>query len=165
MSVELLDIFSEKSIYHFVNFVSYEARHRLVFLRTVTEEPEMKTIIHTNGLRSSTEIRAHLARRFTFSLQRFEDRISLVEFHFKGDKYPENLQAEKCILVRVRLRDRPPVVVESVSRDIYTAINVAAKRCKRAVNLALKRPRQDFRFGLRQVAKESARINREVSYS
>ena len=58
---------------------------------------------------------------------------------------------DKSVLVKIRLRGRPTVVIETVSHDVCIAINIAAKRCKRAVRRSLKQSRQISHTGLRNI--------------
>lgn len=111
----------------------------------------MATIIHSKGFPLTSEARAHLMRRFTFALSRFEDKITLTEVFFKDLNGAVKGGEDKSILVKVRLRGRPPVVVETVSHDVHIAISVAAKRCKRAVRRSLRQSRQFRHTGLQQV--------------
>jgi ribosome-associated translation inhibitor RaiA len=111
----------------------------------------MTTIIHSKGFPLTSEARAHLMRRFTFALHRFEDKITMTEVYFKDLNGAGKGGEDKSVLVKIRLRGRPPVVVETVSHDLYIAISVAAKRCKRAVRRNLKFSRRIRHMGLRQV--------------
>jgi ribosome-associated translation inhibitor RaiA len=111
----------------------------------------MNTIIHSKSFPLTAETRAHFTRRFTFALFRFEDQISLTEVYFKDLNGAAKGGEDKCILVKIRLRGRPAVVVETVSHDIHIAINIAAKRCKRAVKRSLKFSRRIRHVALRQL--------------
>ena len=78
----------------------------------------MTTIIHAKGLRLTPEMRAHIARRFTFALGRFEKQITQAEIFFKDLNGPGKGGVDKSVQVVIRLRGRPPVVIETVSHGI-----------------------------------------------
>lgn len=99
----------------------------------------MTTIIHSKGFPLTSEARAHLMRRFTFALHRFEDQITMTEVYFKDLNGAGKGGEDKSVLVK------------TVSHDLYIAISVAAKRCKRAVRRNLKFSRRIRHMGLRQV--------------
>lgn len=111
----------------------------------------MNTIIHSNGLSVTSEMRAHLMRRLTFALYRFEDQITLTEVYFKDLNGAGKGGEDKSVLVKVRLRGRPPVVIETISHDVHIAISNAAKRCKRAVKRSLKLSQRIRHVALRQL--------------
>ena len=111
----------------------------------------MTTIIHSKDFSLTSETRAHLMRRFSFALYRFEDQITLTEFYFKDLNGASKGGEDKSVLVKIRLRGRPPVVIEAVSHNVSIAISIAAKRCKRAVRRNLKFSRRIRHMGLRQL--------------
>jgi hypothetical protein len=96
-------------------------------------------------------MRAHLARRFTSALHRFEKHITQTEIFFKDLNGAGKGGEDKSVLVKIRMRGRPPIVIETVSHHAYIAISIAAKRCKRAVKRSLKQSRQIDRTGLRHL--------------
>jgi ribosome-associated translation inhibitor RaiA len=111
----------------------------------------MATIIHSRQLQLTPESRAQLAQRFEFALRRFENDIERTEVFFKDLNSAAKGGQDQSVLVKVRLRGRPTVVVESVSHDIFIAINLAARRCKRAVRRSLKQARRVNHTRLREV--------------
>ena len=111
----------------------------------------MATIIHSTGLEITSETRTHLARRLAFALRRFENEIERTEVFFKDLNSAAKGGQDQNVLVKVRLRGRPTVVIETISDDIHVAISVAAKRCKRAVRRSLKQARRVDHTRLRQV--------------
>jgi hypothetical protein len=90
-------------------------------------------------------------RRITFALYRFENQVTLTEVFFKDLNGAGKGGEDKSVLIKISLRGRPPVVIESVSHDVLIAISIAAKRCKRAVRRNLKQSRQFRHTGLRQL--------------
>ena len=116
----------------------------------------MTTILHFRGFETDRAFRAHVTRRFTFALYRFEDQITLTEIFFKDLNGATKGGEDQQVLVRIRLRGRPEVVVEATSFDVNIAVSVAAKRSKRAVKRALKRQQGAWRKSLRNLASGGA---------
>ena len=112
----------------------------------------MTTILHFRGLKADQAFRAHVTRRFTFALCRFEDQITLTEIFFKDLNGDTKGGEDQQVLVRIRLRGQPTVVVEATSFDVNIAVSVAAKRAKRAVKRTLKRRQGAWRKSLRNLA-------------
>ena len=82
------------------------------------------------------ELRAHLLRRFTFALYRFENRIQSTELFVRDSDSKGTL--DKRVLAKVSLFGREPVLVEATAHDTLVAVNLAARRAKRAVTRACK---------------------------
>ncbi len=99
----------------------------------------MATIIRTQGLSITPDLRAHLARRLTFALRRFQNRITQTEVFVKGPVDGKH-HLERRVVVKVGLVDREPVVVESSGHNHFIAVSLAARRCKRALKRAFKQP-------------------------
>lgn len=99
----------------------------------------MATIIRTQGLSISPDLRSHLARRLTFALRRFQNRITDTEVMVK-DPVGGKHGMDKRIVVRVGLVDREPVIVESTAHNHFVAVSLAARRCKRALKRSFKQP-------------------------
>ena len=97
----------------------------------------MATIIRTQGLSISPELRGHLLRRFTFALYRFEKRITQVEVFVK-ELNSGRAGLTRNVLVRIGLSGREGVVVQATAHDHFSAVNIAARRCKRAIRRATK---------------------------
>lgn len=119
----------------------------------------MATIIQVQGLSLSSELRAHLVRRFTFALYRFENRIQTTELFVRDGGGKGTL--DKRVLAKVHLPGRGPVVVEATAHDAFVAVSLAARRCKRAVKRALKEQQNHRREPLRALAPPGGRAATE----
>jgi len=111
----------------------------------------MAPIVHSQGISLTDALRAHLLRRLTVALHRFEDCISQVEVFVKDLNGAGKGGEDKNVLIKVRLYGVPPVVIEETSRDLYAAISMAAKRSKRAVSKSLRRHDRIVRTNVRQL--------------
>lgn len=99
----------------------------------------MATIIRTQGLSNSPDLRVHLARRLTAALRRFENRITHTEVFVKEPAGGKR-GLVKRVVIKVGLVGRQAVVVESSATNYFVAISVAARRCKRALKKKFKQP-------------------------
>lgn len=113
----------------------------------------MKTIIHTQGLVMTPKLKAHLTRRFTFALYRFENRIHRTEVYVK-DQNAGKPGVGKSVLAEIQLNGGARVVVEATGHDSRAATTMAAKRAKRAVKRALKGPLARRRVSLGKLSME-----------
>jgi ribosomal subunit interface protein len=99
----------------------------------------MRTIIHSQNISLTDAIRAHLERRLSVALRRFDQRISFVEVYIKDLNGADKGVNDKSVLIKTRVPGLPAVIVENTSDDLYASISVAARRSKRALKRALRR--------------------------
>ena len=111
----------------------------------------MPTIIHAKGVKISSDARAFLERRFAFALRRFENEIERIEVFLKDLNGAAKGGQDQSVLIKVRLRGKRAVVVEAISHDAHAAVNLATKRCKRAVRRSLRQARRVDHTRLQQV--------------
>ena len=112
----------------------------------------MTTIIRSSNYRLTSAIRVHLSRRFISALKRFQDRISLVEVTINevDGVGPKGRGVE--VVVEISLHDMGKEVVTMSSFEPYSAINIAAKRARRAVKRAIRHHDTVDHYGLRALA-------------
>lgn len=115
----------------------------------------METTIHTQGLVMTPKLKAHLTRRLTFALYRFENRINRTDVYVK-DQNGGKAGIGKNVVAQVHLNGGIKVVVEATEHDSRAAISVVAKRAKRAVKRALKEPLARRRVSLGKLSMEGA---------
>lgn len=72
------------------------------------------------------------------ALQRLGENIVAVDIFLKDANGPRG-GVDKHALVRVRLRNRQVIALESVHENLYAAIKIAAKRSARAVRRQLRK--------------------------
>ena len=111
----------------------------------------MAIIIQAQSISMTPDLRTHMMQRFTFALRRFEDRISKIEIFVK-DLSKGKAGLSKCVTVKIVLASYEPVVVEAVGHDLFVAVSLAARRCKRAIKRRLKEPLSGRRNSLSQLA-------------
>ena len=84
------------------------------------------------------------------ALRHFSDSIVSTDVFMKDANGPKG-GIDKEIMIRVRLRNRQQIVLESTHEDLYAAIRNGAKRMKRAVRRNLRRSRRIGRFSLKDI--------------
>jgi ribosomal subunit interface protein len=97
----------------------------------------MTMIVRSQDFPLTEAIHAHLERRFTAALKQFDDRITRITIFLKDLNGAGKGGEDKCVLVNIQLPAQAPVIVETISNDLYSAINIAARRTGRTVKRAL----------------------------
>ncbi len=90
------------------------------------------------GFEMTPAIDSFLRRQLSTSLQRFDEHVVAIDVYLKDTNGPKG-GIDKHVLIRVRLRNRHKVVLETVHDDLYAAITLGARKIKRAVRRRLRR--------------------------
>ena len=85
-------------------------------------------------------------------LQPFSDSIVAIDVFMKDG--PKG-GVDKEVLIRVHLRNRQQIALQSTHENLYAAIKNGVKRIKRAVRRNLRRSRRPGRFSLRDIQNSS----------
>jgi ribosome-associated translation inhibitor RaiA len=96
----------------------------------------MNTNIQAQGFDLLPAIEARVLQQTGRALGHFGNAVVHVDAFLKDVNGPKG-GIDKQALLRVRLRNRPPVVVEAVHHDLYTAIDLSARRLRRVVKREL----------------------------
>lgn len=115
----------------------------------------MNIRIQVQGFSLTPSISARVHLRFNKALERFADELVDVDVFLKDINGPKGGN-DKLALARVRLRFRPPVMVETSRDDLYVAIDQTARRMRRAVKRSLRRNQQLLRNGSRRLRQARA---------
>jgi ribosomal subunit interface protein len=94
--------------------------------------------ISAQGFEISAPLRSHVRARLDAGLGRFDTHIVAVDVFLRDINGPKGGH-DKLTRVRVRLRDRHIVAVDSTRSDMYASAALAVRRAKRAVKRALKK--------------------------
>ena len=78
--------------------------------------------------------------RMRRALSRIDENVIAVDVYLKDTNGPKG-GMDKHVLIRIFLRSRRTITVETRRDDLYAAIEVGAKRTKRAVRRHLRRSR------------------------
>ena len=87
-------------------------------------------------------------------LRPFSDAIISIDVFMKDTNGPKG-GIDKEVLIRVHLRNRQQLALQSTHENLYAAIKNGAKRIKRAVRRNLRRSRRPGRFNLRDIGNSS----------
>ena len=119
----------------------------------------MTLIVRSQDFPLTEAIHAHLERRFTAALKQFDDRITRITIFLKDLNGAGKGGKDKCVLVNIQLPAQAPVIVETVSHDLYSAINIAARRTGRTVKRALRRQQRFEQREVRRLGLGGATVN------
>lgn len=97
------------------------------------------TVINAQGFTVTPAIRAHLTRRFSLALERFNHRIIHLEVFMKDLNGTGKGGEDQSVVVSVSLRGQPNVITETVTHDLYLSISTAARRTRSALARSLNR--------------------------
>ena len=103
------------------------------------------------GFELSTAIDSILRDEIQSSLGRFADDIVSVDVFLKDTNGPRG-GIDKQVLVRVQLRGRQQITLQTTREDLYAAIRVSSKRARRAVRRSLGKARRFDKLSLRRLA-------------
>ena len=88
------------------------------------------------------------------TLQPFSDSIVSIDVFMKDANGPKG-GIDKEVLIRVHLRNRQQIALQSTHENLYASIKSGVKRIKRAVRRNLRRSRRPGRFSLKDIQNSS----------
>lgn len=106
----------------------------------------MKIDVRFRGIAASEALREHTVRRIHFQLSRFNGEVGSVVVSIMDINGPKGGVDKRC-QVTARGRAFPPVTIEELNADPYSAVDVAIGRAARTVMRGLERTRTDRRDG------------------
>lgn len=112
------------------------------------------------GFELSAAIDTFVRDEIRSTLDRFSDEIVSVDVFMKDTNGPKG-GVDKQVLVRIQMRGRQQIALQTTSEDLYAAVRVSSKRAKRAVRRSLRKGRRFERLSLRRLEAETA--SREVT--
>ena len=110
----------------------------------------MNIRIQTQSFTLTPAIAARVHEKLSHAHERFAEDIVAVDVYLKDINGPKGGD-DKQALVRVQLRGAATVLSETVHGDMYAAIDLSAKRSKRAVRRLLKKKQRVVRGDSRRV--------------
>jgi len=100
----------------------------------------MKVEVRFRGLEASDAVREHVIRRVHFQLNRFEGGVSSVGIRIEDINGPKGGIDKRC-QVTVLGPSFSPVMVDDLSSDASSAVDMAVDRAARAVGREIERGR------------------------
>src|SRR5689334_3927098 len=90
--------------------------------------------IRPGNLQTSPAVEAWVHRRLVGALRRFGPRMTAVEVHFEDVNGPKRGSADASCVMEARVNRRVPVAVRACARDLYSAIDAAARKLDAAIS-------------------------------
>lgn len=107
----------------------------------------------TQGFELSSAIDTFVRDEINKSLGRFSHDIISVEVFMTDSNGPRG-GVDKQVLMRIRMRGRQQVALQSTAENLYAAIRVSSKRAKRAVRRSLRKSQHFEKLSVRRLAAE-----------
>jgi putative sigma-54 modulation protein len=102
------------------------------------------------GFDLSTSIDIFVREELRSALERFSEGIVSVDVFMKDINGPKG-GVDKQVLIRVQLRNRRSIAIETAHTDLYAAIKNCAKKSKRVVRRNLKKSMRIGKLRLRDL--------------
>lgn len=101
----------------------------------------MNITTRAQGFETTNAIELFVREQVHASLQRFGEEIMAVDVFLKDANGPKGC-IDKQALIRVRLRNRQVVALQTAHENLYAAIKKGSKRTRQAVRRHLRRSRR-----------------------
>ena len=111
--------------------------------------------IQSQGFTLTPTIGARVHEQLNDALERYADKIISIDTYLKDVDGPNGTD-DKTALVRVQLRHRAPVMIETSTDNLDKAIDATARRSRRAVRRAIGRRQRRLRGHSRRLRMFSA---------
>ena len=111
--------------------------------------------IESQGFTLTPTIGARVHEQLGNALERYADKIVSIDTILKDVEGPKGAD-DKTAVVRVQLRHRAPVMIETTTNDLDKAIDTTARRLRRAVRRAIGRRQRRLRGHSRRLRMFSA---------
>lgn len=104
--------------------------------------------VSAHGLRLEADTETFVREHLQTALQRFEDQVVAADAFLKDINGPKG-GIDKQVLLRIRLRNRQVIAIETTRAQLRAAVVVATRKVKRAVRRSVKKAqqRQKWRTG------------------
>ena len=113
----------------------------------------------SHNIRLSRELDEFVSSTLRSSLERLADDVVSVDVFLQDLNGPKG-GIDKQAVIRIHLRGRREVAIETVHENLGAAIRVGAKRAKRAVRRSLRKARRIERFRIsRRLSSQPSSLN------
>lgn len=106
------------------------------------------------GFELSSAIDTFVRDEIRAALERFNEDIISVDVFLKDTNGPKG-GVDKQAVMRVQLRGRQQITLQTTREDLYAAVRISIKRAKRAVRRSVRKARRFEKLTLRRLATES----------
>ena len=114
----------------------------------------MRILSRAQGFELSSAIDSFVRDQLGAALARFSEDIGAVDVFLADVNGPKG-GVDKQVLVRIQMRGRRQITLQTTNTNLYAAIRVSAKRAKRAVRRSLRKAGRFDKLSLRRLATEA----------
>ncbi|MDJ0710779.1 MAG: HPF/RaiA family ribosome-associated protein [Woeseiaceae bacterium] len=114
----------------------------------------MNVSCRAQGFELSSAIDMFVRKEVHSTLDHFSEEIVSVDVFMKDTNGPKG-GVDKQVLMRIQIRGRQQITMQTIREDLYAAIRISTKRAKRAVRRSLRKARRFEKLSLRRLAIES----------
>jgi ribosomal subunit interface protein len=113
----------------------------------------MRINIHAQGFDTTEAIKVFVQDELNLAFDRFRDQVVSIDVFMKDINGPKG-GIDKQALIRVRLRNRQRIALETTSENLYGAIKTGIRKSKRAVRRSLRKSQHIDRISIRSFMEE-----------
>ncbi len=106
------------------------------------------------GFELSSAIDTFVRDEIRTALERFTEEIISVDVFMKDTNGPKG-GVDKQVLIRVQMRGRQQITLQTTREDLYAAVRISIKRAKRAVRRNVRKARRFEKLALRRLVADS----------
>ncbi len=114
----------------------------------------MNITSRAQGFELSSAIDTFVRDEVRSALERFTEEIVSVDVFMKDTNGPKG-GVDKQVVMRVQLRGRQQITLQTTREDLYVAVRISIKRAKRAVRRNLRKARRFEKLSLRRLVIDS----------
>ena len=111
----------------------------------------MNISISVQGFELTAAIDSFVRNEIRSTLRRFSDDVVYVDVFIKDTNGPKG-GMDKQVLIRVQMRGRQSLALQTTRVDLYAAVKISSKRAKRAVRRSLRKTRRFNKLSARKLA-------------
>ena len=114
----------------------------------------MNITSRAQGFELSSAIDSFVRDEVRSALERFSEDIVSVDVFMKDTNGPKG-GVDKQVVMRVQLRGRQQIALQTTREDLYAAVRISIKRAKRSVRRNLRKARRFEKLTLRRLVADS----------
>ena len=114
----------------------------------------MNITSRAQGFELSSAIDTFVRDEVRSALERFTEEIVSVDVFMKDTNGPKG-GVDKQVVMRVQMRGRQQITLQTTREDLYAAARISIKRAKRAVRRNLRKARRFEKLSLRRLVVDS----------
>ena len=108
----------------------------------------------TQGFELTKAIDVFVRAEIRGTLGRFAEEVISADVFMKDTNGPKG-GVDKQVVMRIQLRGRQQIAVQTTREDLYSAVRISSKKAKRAVRRNVRKARRFEKLSLRRLVAES----------